>query len=183
MSELAQIQKALEESQTKLQGLFDEQKKQIEQNGTISKQLQDDITKVNEEMTKTGQRLFDLEQRLSSGPENPGEKKSFSERAAEELVKSWNGSKGNFEASTFNKSLGSGAASAGSLIQPMQVPGIIMPGLRRLTIRDLLAQGRISSNSLEYVRENVFYQQCCKRGGKSAQARIRHHIHQADCQR
>ena len=38
----------------------------------------------------------------------------------------------------------------------MQVPGIIMPGLRRLTIRDLLAQGRISSNSLEYVRENVF---------------------------
>jgi HK97 family phage major capsid protein len=42
------------------------------------------------------------------------------------------------------------------LIQPMQVPGIIMPGLRRLTIRDLLAQGRISSNSLEYVRENVF---------------------------
>lgn len=30
MSELAQIQKALEESQSKLQGLFDEQKKQIE---------------------------------------------------------------------------------------------------------------------------------------------------------
>lgn len=47
MSELAQIQKALEESQSKLQGLFDEQKKQIEQNGTISKQLQDDMAKVN----------------------------------------------------------------------------------------------------------------------------------------
>jgi HK97 family phage major capsid protein len=38
----------------------------------------------------------------------------------------------------------------------MQVPGIVMPGQRRLTIRDLLAQGRISSNSLEYVREEVF---------------------------
>lgn len=74
MSELAQIQKALEESQSKLQGLFDEQRKQIEQNGTVSKQLQDDMAKVNEEMTKTGQRLFDLEQRLSSGPDNPGEK-------------------------------------------------------------------------------------------------------------
>jgi septal ring factor EnvC (AmiA/AmiB activator) len=73
MSELAQIQKALEESQSKLQG-FDEQKKQIEQNGTISKQLQDDMAKVNEEMTKTGQRLFDLEQRLSSGPDNPGKR-------------------------------------------------------------------------------------------------------------
>lgn len=57
---------------------------------------------------------------------------------------------------TFNKSLGSDASSAGVLIQPMQVPGIIMPGMRRLVIRDLLAQGRISSNSLEYVREKLF---------------------------
>ncbi|MNE06917.1 Phage capsid family protein [compost metagenome] len=72
------------------------------------------------------------------------------------MQKSWNGSKGSFDAKTFNKSLGSDSDSAGSLIQPMQVPGIIMPGLRRLTIRDLLAQGRISSNSLEYVREEVF---------------------------
>ncbi|MFB4633951.1 phage major capsid protein, partial [Enterobacter kobei] len=87
---------------------------------------------------------------------NPGEKKSFSERAAEELIKSWDGKQGTFDAKTFNKSLGSDADSAGSLIQPMQMPGIIMPGLRRLTIRDLLAQGRISSNALEYVREEVF---------------------------
>ncbi|MCP5934136.1 phage major capsid protein, partial [Klebsiella pneumoniae] len=50
----------------------------------------------------------------------------------------------------------SGAASAGALVQPQQLPGILMPGLRRLTVRDLLAQGRITSNALEYVRENVF---------------------------
>ena len=112
--------------------------------------------KVQEELTKSGTRLFDLEQKLASGAENPGEKKSFSERAAEELIKSWDGKQGTFDAKTFNKSLGSDADSAGALIQPMQIPGIIMPGLRRLTIRDLLAQGRISSNALEYVREEVF---------------------------
>jgi len=156
MSELAQIQKAIEESHSKMQGLFDEQKKQIESTGTVSKQLQDDLVKVQEELKSAGTRLFDLEQKFSSGAENPGEKKSFSERAAEELTKSWNGSKSLFDAKTFNKSLGSDAGSAGSLIQPMQVPGIVMPGLRRLTIRDLLAQGRISSNSLEYVREELF---------------------------
>ncbi|MCZ2943387.1 hypothetical protein NYY89_20700, partial [Acinetobacter baumannii] len=83
-----------------------------------------------------------MEQKFTSGAENPGDKISFSERAAEELVKSWNGSKGSFDAQTFNKSLGSDSASAGTLIQPMQVPGIIMPGQRRLVIRDLLAQGR-----------------------------------------
>lgn len=156
MSELAQIQKAIEDSQAKMQGLFDEQKSQIEKNGTISEKTQNDLIKVQEELKAAGTRLFDLEQKFASGAENPGDKKSFSERAAEELTKSWNGSKGSFEAKTFNKSLGSDAGSAGSLIQPMQVPGIVMPGLRRLTIRDLLAQGRISSNSLEYVREDVF---------------------------
>ncbi|HHH7078592.1 TPA: phage major capsid protein [Escherichia coli] len=156
MSELALIQKAIEESQQKMSQLFDAQKAEIESTGQVSKQLQSDLVKVQEELTKSGTRLFDLEQKLASGAENPGEKKSFSERAAEELIKSWDGKQGTFDAKTFNKSLGSDADSAGSLIQPMQIPGIIMPGLRRLTIRDLLAQGRISSNALEYVREEVF---------------------------
>lgn len=156
MSELAQIQKAIEDSQKNMQQLFDAQKTEIETTGKVSKQLQDDLAKVQEELKTAGTRLFDMEQKFASGAENPGEKKSFSERAAEGLTKSWNGSKGHFDAQTFNKSLGSDQASAGSLIQPMQVPGIIMPGLRRLTIRDLLAQGRISSNSLEYVREELF---------------------------
>lgn len=156
MSELAQIQKAIEESQKNMQELFDAQKAEIETTGRVSKELQDSLVKVQEELKTSGSRLFDIEQKFASGAENPGEKKSFSERAAEDLTKSWNGSKGHFDAQTFNKSLGSDAASAGTLIQPMQVPGIIMPGLRRLTIRDLLAQGRISSNSLEYVREDLF---------------------------
>lgn len=37
-----------------------------------------------------------------------------------------------------------------------RVPGIIMPALRRLTIRDLLAWGRTTSNSVDYVRETGF---------------------------
>ncbi|WP_324028800.1 phage major capsid protein [Pantoea sp. JZ2] len=156
MSELVQIQKAIEESQSKMTQLFEAQKSEIESTGKVSKKLQDDLGKVQEELSKSGARLFDLEQKLATGAQNPSQEKSFSERAAEELKKSWNGSKGEFQAQTFNKSLGSDSASAGSLIQPMQVPGIVTPGLRRLVIRDLLAQGRISSNSLEYVREEKF---------------------------
>ncbi|WP_162868461.1 phage major capsid protein, partial [Pseudomonas viridiflava] len=83
-------------------------------------------------------------------------KKSFAERTAEELTKSWDGTRSKVEVKTFNKVLGSGASSAGGLVEVQRNPGILMPGLRRLTIRDLLAQGRISSNALEYVRENVF---------------------------
>ncbi|WAT01516.1 phage major capsid protein [Rouxiella chamberiensis] len=156
MSELAEIQKAIADSQKNVTQLFEAQKHEIEATGKISKELQGDLARVQDEMKSSGARLFDLEQKLAAGAENPETKKSFAERASEGLVKSWNGSAGRFDAKTFNKSLGSDDASAGSLIQPMQVPGIVMPGLRRLTIRDLLAQGRISSNSLEYVREELF---------------------------
>ncbi len=156
MSDFDKIQKAIEDSQQKVTDLFAEQKKQIEETGQICTKTQEDIARVQKELAEAGARLFDLEQKGGSGADNPGEKKSFSERAAEELTKSWNGSKGSFSAKTFNKSLGSNAESAGNLILPMQVPGIVAPGLRRLVVRDLLAQGRISSNSLEYVREEMF---------------------------
>lgn len=49
-----------------------------------------------------------------------------------------------------------GAASGGDLIVPDRVPGIIGPGLRRLTIRDLIAWGRTGSNSIEFARELVY---------------------------
>lgn len=156
MSELAQIQKAIEESQGKMQTLFDAQKKEISETGQISKQLQADLQTVQDELKSAGTRLFDLEQKLTKGAEDPAQKKSFAERTAEELMKGWDGKSSKVDVKSFNKVLGSGAASAGALVEPQRNAGILMPGLRRLTIRDLLAQGRISSNSLEYVRENVF---------------------------
>lgn len=157
MSELAQVQKAIETAQTRMTELFDAQKKEIEATGAVSKQLQSDLTTVQEELKTAGTRLFDIEQKLAGGnPDNPENKKSFAERTAEDLKKSWDGKSSKVDVKSFNKALGSGAASAGVLVQPQQLPGILMPGQRRLTIRDLLAQGRISSNSIEYVRENVF---------------------------
>ena len=158
MSELAQIQKAIEDAQKNMTDLFDAQKKEISSTGEISKKLQSDLQTVQDELKTAGTRLFDLESKLASGGlDNPETKKTFAERAAEDLKKGWNGSStGKVDVKSFSKALGSGAASAGTLVQPQQNPGILMPGLRRLTIRDLLAQGRTTSNAIEYVRENVF---------------------------
>ncbi|MDT9643561.1 phage major capsid protein [Pseudomonas sp. JV245A] len=158
MSELAQVQKAIETAQTRMTELFDAQKKEIEATGAVSKQLQTDLTTVQEELKSAGTRLFDIESKLAGGNlDNPENKKSFAAQAAEDLKKGWNGSNtGKVDVKSFSKALGSGAVSAGALVQPQQLPGILMPGLRRLTIRDLLAQGRTSSNAIEYVRENVF---------------------------
>lgn len=158
MSELAQIQKAIEAAQTNMTELFEAQKKEITATGEVSKKIQTDLTTVQEELKTAGTRLFDLEQKLAGGNlDNPENKKSFAAQTAEDLQKSWDGkSSGKVDVKSFDKALGSGAGSAGALINPQRNAGILMPGLRRLTIRDLLAQGRISSNSLEYVRENVF---------------------------
>ncbi len=46
--------------------------------------------------------------------------------------------------------------SAGSLIVPQRVPGVVAAPMRRMTIRDLIAPGRTSSNMIEYVRETGF---------------------------
>ncbi|MEB1026011.1 phage major capsid protein [Xanthomonas campestris pv. campestris] len=50
----------------------------------------------------------------------------------------------------------SDGASAGDLIVPDRRPGIIMPGQRRLTIRDLMNSVPTGSNAIEYVRESGY---------------------------
>jgi len=46
--------------------------------------------------------------------------------------------------------------SAGDLIVPQRVDGIITPPQRRMTIRDLLTPGNTSSNAIQYVKETGF---------------------------
>ena len=48
------------------------------------------------------------------------------------------------------------AASAGDLIEPTRVPGVVATPQQRLFIRDLLSWGRTGSNSVEYVKETGF---------------------------
>lgn len=159
MSELAQIQAAIEAAQKNTAELFEAQRKQIGETGEVSKQLTEDLAKVQEEMKAASQRMFDLEQKAAAFGGDLDAKKGFAEDVAEKAIAGWDGKSTTVAVKSFafaNKALGSGAGSAGTLVVPDRLPGILMPGLRRLTIRQLMAQGRTGSNSIEYVRENVF---------------------------
>ena len=46
--------------------------------------------------------------------------------------------------------------SAGDLIVPMRVPGVITSPQRRMTIRDLITPGRTAVNAIQYVKETGF---------------------------
>lgn len=55
-----------------------------------------------------------------------------------------------------NAAITSGGTSAGDLIVPQRVPGVVAPPNQQLRVRDLLAWGRTTSNSIEFVRESGF---------------------------
>lgn len=52
------------------------------------------------------------------------------------------------------------------LVPEMRVPGIIAPGTPRLTVRDLLAQNRTSSNLVQYTKEESFTNAAAPQAGE-----------------
>lgn len=126
-----------------------------------AKQTADEaITKLNE----TKARLDELEQKSARRPnDQPEEQKSLGRQFVEsEQFKSLSGSAGqrgkaNLEIkATITSATTNAAGSAGDLVQTTRLAGIIAPPDRKLTIRDLLMQGRMDGNALEYVKETGF---------------------------
>lgn len=86
--------------------------------------------------------------------------KSLGQRVADDdKIKAWND---NFQGSvgikvgSVHAAVDSSSGSAGDLIQPQRVPGIVVAPNQRLFVRDLLNFGRTTSNMIEYVRETGF---------------------------
>ncbi|WP_151742890.1 MULTISPECIES: phage major capsid protein [unclassified Acinetobacter] len=126
-----------------------------------AKQVADEaITKLNEAKA----RLDELEQKLARRPnDQPEEQKSLGRQFVEsDQFKSLSGSAGqrgkaNFEIkATITSATTDTAGAAGDLVQTTRLPGIIAKPDRKLTIRDLLMQGRMDGNALEYVKETGF---------------------------
>ncbi len=130
--------------------------------------------KVDELLTTQGQlekdlkaalaRLDDVEQGDARERGDGRNAKSVGTQFTEaEGFKKFQGEKGagkfsmNFKAVTDVTSATTGTGAAGDLVVRERVESRMMtPGLRRLTIRDLIAQGRTNSNMIEYVQETGF---------------------------
>lgn len=84
-----------------------------------------------------------------------GARVAQSEEYATRAAQLAQGSKGSFSIGVQN-AITEADASAGDLIEPTRVPGVVAPPNQRLFIRDLLNFGRTASNSVEYVRETGF---------------------------
>lgn len=136
--------------------------KEIQAHAKLSEETR---AKVDELLTKQGElqaNLQSAEQKLArieigGGGGGADAPKSWGEQVSDnEDYQAWAKRPGARFTMGVNAVVTSGGASAGDLIVPDRVPGIQTPGLRRLTIRDLITWGRTTSNSVEYCREDVF---------------------------
>ena len=123
----------------------EEFQKQVDVVGRLEKDLEAAIEKMEQTVGQLG---------------GPKPEKSYAELAVEcEALKSYRGGPltlCEYEGPAFQKDVTSATASAGELIQPFRRPGVLMNAERPLSIRDLLNSISISTNAIEWVRENVF---------------------------
>lgn len=147
----------------------DEVKKQAE---TVNTELKN-LGKVTEETKKTADdalikhneisaRITDIEQKLVARTDTNDRRKTVGQAVTDhDDIKAFIKSGGKGRVSVGVKAIISALTtdadgSAGDLIVPDRQPGIITPGQRTMTMRDLITPGNTSSNAIQYVKETGF---------------------------
>lgn len=148
-------------NQTKDQGkTTDELKHKADELLTNQKALTDAQQKLTDKLEALETRNQDLEQKLASGRNGPGdERKSFGEEVANhEQMRAFasNGCKGTMRiALPVKQAITSVKPGGGGLIWSDRETAIVGIPMRQMTIRNLLTQGRTGSNAIEYARQTT----------------------------
>lgn len=165
------MDKELEKLLQGLKAATDDVKATAEKSATELKNLGTMTTetkaKADETLVKFGEiseKVKQIEQKLLDSNKQPEGRKSVAQQFVEnEDVKKFlsgpitGGKSVSMEFKAIISGLTTDAdGSAGDLIVPMRVPGILAGTERRLTVRDLITPGNISVNSLQYVKETGF---------------------------
>lgn len=155
-----QIQAALDKISDQVKAQAEEAQKEIKAHAKLSEETRANVDRLLTQQGELQARLQSAEQLVAKLEQGGGERrgpKSMGEQLVEnEDFQAW-AQRPNARFSMDVKAVvTSDGASAGDLVVPDRVAGIKAPGLRRLTIRDLLNVVRTTSNSVEFVRETGF---------------------------
>ena len=129
--------------------------KEIKTAGEVSKSTSEGIKSLEKKLEDLHVKVEKMEQPTG---ETHQPTKSIGEQFTESKAYKDMVASGNYESARFEvkEIISSQAASAGDMIVPQRVPGIIAPPEQTLRFRDLLAPGRTTSNAVEYVEETLF---------------------------
>jgi len=161
MNELELKLAAIETAITKFLAKRDEESITL---GKASEETKKALEALGKQWSETAARLLLVEQALVSrnpGAGNYDQPKSIGELMIEsEGFKAMQGGasrSGKVKIGSFHKA---NIINAPGPLQPLvpdvRLPGILMPGLRRLTVRDLMPNNRTQSNLIQYTKELVF---------------------------
>ncbi len=125
-----------------------------EQSGRLSTEVKNAVDSLLTQQAETQARLQAAEQLVAKLENGSQARDKKPETIGAQVIAS-------DEFKAFQNHRGKGQFSVGiknvltstDIIAPQRVPGLVMPGQQRLTVRDLLAPGRTVSNSVEFVRE------------------------------
>jgi HK97 family phage major capsid protein len=158
--ELKEVEKQLTTIEGQIKGFIDKYAEEMKVSGAASTETKSALDKLGVSHTETQARLMAIEQKITApNGGGPSEDKSIGQMVIEsEGYKSL--AQSNSRNSTGKISVKSNLINATGqnqpLVQAYRRPGIQLPGLRRLTVRDLLPSTPISSNLVEYVKEASF---------------------------
>lgn len=158
--DIKQINASLKEVGDQLKAHAEQAQKEMKANAKLSEETRASVDKLLTTQGELQARLATAEQlvaKLENGGGVAGQPQTIGSMVtdSEDFQAYAANPRGDFRLSV-KASVGSGGSSAGDLIVPDRIPGIQAPALRRLTIRDLIAWGRTTSNSIEYARELLF---------------------------
>jgi len=159
-----QIQATLDKINDQVKAQAEKAEKEIKAHAKLSEETRASVDKLLTEQGALQARLQSAEQLVAKleqgGGEFAGPQSMGDQVVANEEFQAWAARASGGGGSKFHMDVKavvtSDGASAGDLIVAQRRDGIIAPGLRRLTIRDLINVVRTSSNSIEFVRETGF---------------------------
>ncbi|AXR28638.1 phage major capsid protein [Pseudomonas aeruginosa] len=161
--EYQQVQADLKKVGDDLRTYAERSEKELKAHSKLSEETKASVDKLLVSQGELQARLQAAEQlmaKLEKGggrivaPESMGETFIAAEGYDAWAARAAGGAKGSFTVPV-KAAITSLTSSAGDLIQPQRV-GMVLPTQQRLFVRDLLAWGRTTSNSIEYVRETGF---------------------------
>jgi len=165
--DIEKINAALEKVSDQLKAQAERAEKEIKAHQALSEETRTNIDKLLTQQGELQARLAQAEQMVSAleagGGAHPARPLSMGEQIANH--EDWQAFCANphgsvripVQAAITTDSGGAASDYSGDgWIQHDRVAGILPPGLRRLTIRDLLMWGRTTSNTVDYVRETGF---------------------------
>jgi len=137
---------------------------EVEKTGQMAAETKAELAKLVEKATDMQSRLADLEQKATrQANDRGGQVKSLGQRFAEsdevatalERGQAWKG-RASMGLKAITSATNDANGSAGDLLVPHRLAGIVAPEDRTMTIRNLIMPGRTSGSSIEYVKETGF---------------------------